>query len=61
MLNLSQYKMIKQVKDSSPFTCELNINQYIDDVRTRLSKWSGMPKEKITLEEIFLSLMKGQS
>ena len=61
MLDINQYKLIKQVKDSSPFTCNLSVNQYIKDVRTRLSKWSGVPEDKITLEDIFLFLSKGQS
>lgn len=61
MLNLMQYKLIKEVKDSSPFTCHLSVNEYIKDVRTRLSKWSGVPEEEITLEDIFLFLSKGQS
>lgn len=60
MLDFNQYKLIKQVKDSSPFTCNLSINEYIRDVRTRLSKWSGIPENEITLNDIFLFLSKGQ-
>lgn len=60
MLNLMQYKLIKQVKDASPFTCHLSVNQYIEDVRTRLARWKGVSRENITLEEIYLFLSKGQ-
>ena len=61
MLNLMQYKLIKQVKDSSPFTCDLSTNEYIEDVKTRLARWKGVSRESITLEEIYLFLSKGQS
>ena len=56
-----QYKLIKQVKDSSPFTCDLSTNEYIEDVKTRLARWKGVSRESITLEEIYLFLSKGQS
>lgn len=53
MLTLEQYKQIRKVRDGSPFTCNININTYIDGVRFRLAQWYGIPEEEITDEFIY--------
>lgn len=58
MLTLQQYKDIRKVRDASPFTCNININTYIDGVRFRLSQWYGIPEEEITDEFIYKFLKK---
>ena len=57
-LTLEQYKEIKQVRDSSPFTCNMNINTYIDGVRFRLDKWYGVQEETITEKQVYKFLKK---
>ena len=52
-LTIQQYKQIKQVKDASPFTCNMNINTYINGVRFRLAQWYGISEEKITDQFIY--------
>ena len=46
-LTIEQYKQIKQVKDASPFTCNMNITTYINGVRFRLAQWYGISEEKM--------------
>lgn len=58
MLTLEQYKQIRKVRDESPFTCNININTYIDGVRFRLAQWYGIPEEEITDEFIYKFLKK---
>ena len=60
-LTLSQYKLIKSVKDKSPFTRSLSITKYMSDVRRRMSIWFGIPESEITDSQIFLFVSKGQS
>ena len=57
-LTLEQYKEIKQVRDSSPFTCNMNINTYIDGVRFRLAQWYGVQEETITDQQVYKFLKK---
>lgn len=57
-LTVQQYKQIKQVKDASPFTCNMNINAYINGVRFRLAQWYGIDEEKITDQFIYNFLIK---
>ena len=57
-LTIQQYKQIKQVKDASPFTCNMNINTYINGVRFRLAQWYGIDEEKITDQFIYKFLKK---
>lgn len=57
-LTIEQYKQIKQVKDASPFTCNMNINTYINGVRFRLAQWYGISEEKITDQFIYNFLIK---
>lgn len=57
-LTIQQYKQIKQVKDASPFTCNMNINTYINGVRFRLAQWYGIDEEKITDQFIYNFLIK---
>ena len=57
-LTIQQYKQIKQVKDASPFTCNMNINTYINGVRFRLAQWYGISEEKITDQFIYNFLIK---
>lgn len=57
-LTVQQYKQIKQVKDASPFTCNMNINTYINGVRFRLAQWYGIDEEKITDQFIYNFLIK---
>lgn len=57
-LTLEQYKEIKQVRDSSPFTCNMNINTYIDGVRFRLAQWYGVQEETITDHQVYKFLKK---
>ena len=57
-LTLEQYKDIKQVRDSSPFTCNMNINTYIDGVRFRLAQWYGVQEETITDQQVYKFLKK---
>lgn len=57
-LTVQQYKQIKQVKDASPFTCNMNINTYINGVRFRLAQWYGISEEKITDQFIYNFLIK---
>lgn len=57
-LTIQQYKQIKQVKDASPFTCNMNINTYINGVRFRLAQWHGIDEEKITDQFIYNFLIK---
>lgn len=53
MLTLAQYKQIKEVKDKSPFTSDLSILEYINNVRFRLSQWYGIAEEKISDEYVY--------
>lgn len=53
MLTLEQYRDICKVRDKSPFTCNININTYIDGVRFRLAQWYGIPEEQISDEFIY--------
>lgn len=53
MLTLAQYKQIKEVKDKSPFTSDLSIVEYINNVRFRLSQWYGIEEEKISDEYVY--------
>ena len=57
-LTVKQYKQIKQVKDASPFTCNMNINTYINGVRFRLAQWYGIQEEEITDQFIYNFLIK---
>ena len=57
-LTVQQYKQIKQVKDASPFTCNMNINTYIDRVRFRLAQWYGVQEETITDQQVYKFLKK---
>lgn len=57
-LTIQQYKQIKQVKDASPFTCNMNINTYINGVRFRLAQWYAIDEEKITDQFIYNFLIK---
>ena len=57
-LTVQQYKQIKQVKDASPFTCNMDINTYINGVRFRLAQWDGINEEKITDQFIYNFLIK---
>ena len=57
-LTIQQYKQIKQVKDASPFTCNMNINTYINGVRFRLAQWYGIDEEKNTDQFIYNCLIK---
>ena len=57
-LTIQQYKQIKQVKDASPFTCNMKINTYINGVRFRLAQWYGIDEEKITDQFIYNFLIK---
>ena len=57
-LTIQQYKQIKQVKDASPFTCNMNINTDINGVRFRLAQWYGIDEEKITDQFIYNFLIK---
>ena len=57
-LTIQQYKQIKQVKDASPFTCNMNINTYINGVRFRLAQWYGISEEKITDQFIYNFLIE---
>ena len=57
-LTLEQYKEIKQVRDASPFTCNMNINTYIDGVRFRLAQWYGVQEETITDQQVYKFLKK---
>lgn len=57
-LTIQQYKQIKQVKDASPFTCNMNINTYINGVRFRLAQWYGIDEKKITDQFIYNFLIK---
>ena len=57
-LTLEQYKEIKQVRDSSPFTCNMNINTYIDGVRFRLAQWHGVEEQTITDQQVYKFLKK---
>ena len=57
-LTLEQYKEIKQVRDSSPFTCNMNIYTYINGVRFRLAQWYGVEEETITDQQIYNFLKK---
>lgn len=58
MLTLQQYRDICKVRDASPFTCNININTYIDGVRFRLAQWYGIPEEQINDEFIYNFLKK---
>lgn len=42
MLELNEYKYIKEVKGRSPFTSTLTLQEYIDGVRWRLGQWYGV-------------------
>lgn len=53
MIQLFQYNYIKQVKDSSPFTCNLTLNQYIKGVKYRMSEWYGMEESMITDKDVY--------
>ena len=57
-LTIQQYKQIKQVKDASPFTCNMNINTYINGVRFRLAQWYGVEEKTITDQQIYNFLKK---
>lgn len=61
MLTIDQYKEIAKVKDSSPFTRDCSLNEYIRGVRRRLARWQGVPEESITLEQIFFYLSNNRS
>lgn len=50
--NLKMINEIMQVKNSSPFTCNLTFSEYIEGVKHRLSIYTGISKDKITLEII---------
>ena len=56
MLNLNEYRFIREVKDSSPFTEPLKIQEYIDGVRFRLSQWVGVSEDNISDEAVYLLL-----
>lgn len=60
MLTVKQYREIKQVKDSSPFTCSIPLKQYIEGVRYRLSQWYGIDEEKISDEQVYYFLSKSR-
>ena len=56
MHRVKKQKMINkiiQVKNSSPFTCNLTLDEYIEGVKYRLSVYKGISKDKITLEIIY--------
>lgn len=57
-LTIEQYKELKQVRDSSPFTCNMNIYTYINAVRFRLAQWYGVEEETITDQEVYKFLKK---
>lgn len=50
-LTLEQFKLIKQVKDSSPFTCDQSLTEYIKGVKDRLGKWYGI--DDVSLEMVY--------
>ncbi len=52
-MNLKQLQEIKQVKDSSPFTCEQSIHEYLQGVRFRISQWIGIPIDEVTDSMIY--------
>ena len=57
-LTIEQYKELKQVRDASPFTCNMNIYTYINGVRFRLAQWYGVEEETITDQEVYKFLKK---
>lgn len=57
-LTIEQYKELKQVRDASPFTCNMNIYTYINGVRFRIAQWYGVEEETITDQEVYKFLKK---
>ena len=57
-LTIEQYRELKQVRDASPFTCNMNIYTYINGVRFRLAQWYGVEEETITDQEVYKFLKK---
>ena len=58
LLTIQQYRQIKQVRDTNPFTCNINISTYINGVRFRLAQWYGVEEEEITDQFIYNFLIK---
>ena len=58
MLTFSQYQEIQRVKDSSPFTQDIPINRYIQQVKIRINRWYGTPLAEITDEQVYKELIK---
>lgn len=52
-LTIEQYRELKQVRDASPFTCNMNIYTYINGVRFRIAQWYGVEEETITDQEVY--------
>lgn len=50
-LTINEYNFIKQVKDSSPFTCDQTLQEYIAGAKNRLAKWYGI--EKVTSKMVY--------
>lgn len=57
-LTIEQYRELKQVRDASPFTCNMNIYTYINGVRFRIAQWYGVEEETITDQEVYKFLKK---
>lgn len=60
MLELLQYKFIKEVKDKSPFTQSLGLQEYINGVKFRLAQWYGIDEESVTDADVYNFLKKSQ-
>lgn len=58
-ITLPQYKLIKEVKDSSPFTSTQSLPTYIDGVRNRICKWYGIPINKVDDQLVYYFLKYG--
>ena len=56
MLELNEYKYIKEVKGRSPFTSALTIQEYIDGVKWRLGQWYGVDYTLFTEKDVYIFL-----